>query len=464
MRIVGPVLVALLLCGCATASRIPERSALTFAPLRFSPPEVREARLSGGARVFLLEDHDVPLVRVNLMFRGGHIHDPPEKAGLAQVTGLAWRTGGTAAESPEQFDDRLERAGMDLSLSLGRESGGASLSVLTGDLEQGLGMLSDLLLSPGVRQERVEWAVSQVAERALREADDPESLAFRELRRALYRGHPRGIIATPETVRRVTREDVQGFHRALVEDGFWTIGVTGDFRAEEVLRQLEERFGTLPGGGGAFPLQPPPPTPYAKVVLVPKALPQSTIVWSRLGPPRTSPEFYPLEIADHLFGSGGFQCILAREIRSDRGLAYSVGGFYDAQAKFGVLGAYASTKKESTGEVLTLLRTLLARTADEGFSEADVERAKETLGNRYVFRFQDPASLVREQMTLVLAGLPADLATQYLPQIQAQSSREVSAAVRTHYLPVPGVTVIVGDVDPEDPAWAGADVEVVRIR
>jgi predicted Zn-dependent peptidase len=451
LRRLAPLLVLLLL-GCATTRPLDPRS-FHPPPLRFEPPEPRQAQLSGGARVFLLEDHDVPLVRVYLSFRGGSVYDPPDKAGLAQVAALAWRTGGTRSLSPEAVDEGIESRALEVNLSLGRDKGWASLSALTGDLDEGLSRLAEILLHPAFREDRVAWAATQVAERIRREADDPESLAFRELRRALYRGHPRGVIATQESVGEVTRDDVVGLHRRLLEEGAWVIGAVGDFDPDALLGTLERLLGRLPGAGGGFPPLPPPAEPEPRLVVIPKPLPQSTVVWARFGPKRTAPEFYALDLADYLLGGSGFQSILMREIRSDRGLAYSVGSFYDAYPEFGVLGLRAATKKESTAEVLTLLRSLADRAAVEGFPGGDVAEAKEALANRHVFRYVDPANAVQEAMSLRLDGLPADLPSVYLPRMLALTPDQVAAASRAYYRSGPGIAVIVGDVNPKDPAF-----------
>jgi zinc protease len=289
-------------------------------------------------------------------------------------------------------------------------------------------------------------------------------LAFRELRRALFDGHPRGTVPTRETVRKVSREDVLALHRKVLEESAWTVGVVGDFRSEELLAALERHLGTLPAENRAFPSASPPGPPKTQVILVPKALPQATILWARFAPPRTASDFYSLGVADYLFGSGGFQCRLAREIRSSRGLAYSVGGFYDAQPEFGILGAHAQTKKESIREVLSLLQDLTARSAAEGYTAQEVASAQQALVNRHVFKYQDPADLVRAEMGLFLDRLPLDLPARYLPQIQAQTAETVSHAARQHYGPGPYVVVVVGDVDPADPAWKMEGVETVVRR
>lgn len=456
---------AALCAGCAgQPTQLDPRSASFPAPA-FQPPVPTQARLAGGARTYLLPDHDVPLVRLFLAFRGGSLHDPPEKAGLAQVTSLAWRTGGTEGLSPEALDEALEGKGMQLSVSLGRELGWIGLSVLPGDLGEGLDLLTRIVRAPAFSENRVGWALTQVSERIQREVDDPQALAFRELKRALYRGHPRGVIPTAETVRNVQRGDIVALHRRILKESAWVLGAVGDFDAAALAQELEARFSDLPGSGPAFGALPPPQKPEARVILVRRPLPQSTIVWARLGPARTAPEFYPLEVLDYAAGSGGFQSLLVREIRSNLGLAYSVGTFYEAFPEFGVLGAHAQTKTESTGQVLGLIRSLLQGVAEKGLDALELEEAKQALVNRHIFRYQDPAATVQDQMDLLLEGLPPDLATVYPVRISGVSDREAASAAARYYAGGEGVTVVVGELTPDDPTWkSGPPVDVVELR
>jgi predicted Zn-dependent peptidase len=414
--------------------------------------------------VFLLEDRDVPLVRLYLAFRGGSLYDPPEKAGLAQVAALGWRTGGAGKLDPEAVDETLDGKGMELSLWIGRETGRISLSVLPADLDEGLDLLAKVVKEPAFRTERVSWAVKQVTERIQREADEPQGLAFREIRRALYQGHPRGVVPTAATVGQVTRNDVRAFHRRILREGTWVMGAVGDFEAQSLLEQLEAHLADLPVAGAGFRRFPPPPEREPHLFLVPKRLPQSTIVWARLGPARLDPSFYALAVADHVVGSGGFQARLVREIRSNRGLAYSVGSYFQALPEFGVLGAFALTKVESTGEVLGLMRQLIGTVAEQGLEPEEVERAKDALINRHVFRYEDPGNTVRERMSLFLDELPPQLVAEYPTGIASVSPADVAAAVRTFYAQGQGMTVVVGDVPLDSLHWKdGPPMNVLEI-
>ncbi len=445
-------LAAAVLAGCSVSRGLDPRTA-AFPPPRFDPPDPVQEKLPSGAPWFWIEDHDVPLVRLYLAVRAGEVYDPPDKPGLARVASLAWRTGGAGERSPEAFDEALERRGMELGLSLGRDKGWITLSVLPGDLEEGLDLLEALLFEPAFRPDRVEWARTQVAEGIRREADEPQALAFRELRRALYRGHPRGRVPTEESVARISRQDLVRLHQRVIASGDWVLGAVGDFDPDRLRTELQRRFGRLPGSGGGFPRLPPPSEPGPQVVVVPRPLPQATVVWARLGPSRVDPAFAPFEVCDHVLGSGGFGARLVREIRSNRGLAYSVGSFYQALPDFGVLGAYALTKTESASVVVDLLRSEVAGLA-ASLTESEVREARQSLVNRYVFRYEDPANLVRDRMGLWLEGLPLDLGRRYPEEIRSVTLEQAKRAAEQYLDPSRGVWVVVGDVEPEAPAWS----------
>ncbi|MHB8766676.1 MAG: M16 family metallopeptidase, partial [Deferrisomatales bacterium] len=161
----------------------------------------------------------------------------------------------------------------------------------------------------------------------------------------------------------------------------------------------------------------------------------------------------------------GFQSRLVREIRSNRGLAYSVGSFYQALPGFGVVGVQATTKRESAAQVLGLLRSVPEEAARGGVAPDELEAGRQALVTRHAFRYEDPAAAVRERLALRLDGLALDLPAQYPGRIDAVTPAEVASALGGPFASPGGITVVVGDVDPADPAWAGRGaVEVVPGR
>ncbi|MCS6897275.1 MAG: insulinase family protein, partial [Nitrospira sp.] len=129
---------------------------MRFAPVEFSPPEPERLVLDNGMVVYLLEDHELPLITITATMRTGGWLDPSDRVGLASLTGTVMRTGGGGRFSAEQVDEELEQFAGNISIGIGRESGSASLDVLSKDLKRGLEIFAALLRTPAFDPARVE--------------------------------------------------------------------------------------------------------------------------------------------------------------------------------------------------------------------------------------------------------------------------------------------------------------------
>ena len=124
---------------------------MTFPPVEFAPPEPARVVLDNGMVVYLLEDHELPLVSLSAMMRTGGWLEPADKVGLAALTGAVMRTGGGGGRTAEQIDEELEQFAIDINMAMGRQSGSASLDVLSKDLNRGLQDLRRAFAPAGVR-------------------------------------------------------------------------------------------------------------------------------------------------------------------------------------------------------------------------------------------------------------------------------------------------------------------------
>jgi len=108
---------------------------LVFEPQKFSFPGVEQVSLENGMVVYLLEDHELPLFNLVALVRTGSIYEPDDKLGLAELTGVVMRTGGTRLMSGDEINEKLEFVAGSVETSIGREVGTASLSVLKKDMD-----------------------------------------------------------------------------------------------------------------------------------------------------------------------------------------------------------------------------------------------------------------------------------------------------------------------------------------
>jgi len=217
---------------------------MKFAPVEFSPPEPARHVLENGMVVYLLEDHELPLVSLSATMRTGGWLEPQDKIGLAGLTGSLMRTGGGGGLTAEKIDEELEQFAIDINMGMGRQSGIASLDVLSKDLARGMRIFAGLLRQPAFEPERVELAKLQAIEAIRRRQDNPGSIVSREFLKQLYGPeHPSARESTIESVKRITRDDLAAFHQRTVHPNGIILGVTGDFKTNEMLALLRGTFG-----------------------------------------------------------------------------------------------------------------------------------------------------------------------------------------------------------------------------
>ena len=206
---------------------------MKFPPLAFVPPKAGRAVLPNGIILYLFEDPELPLIKISALIRTGSVYDPAEKSGLAQLTGTLLRTGGTADQTPQAINETLEFMAAEMEFSIGRESGSALLSVRKEDLPRALPIFSGLLMKPGFDPGQLDLAKKQEVEAIRRSNDNPEEIAYREFRKVLYEGNPRGQVPSIESIERIQRDDLIVFHRKFFQPNNMILGISGDFKKED---------------------------------------------------------------------------------------------------------------------------------------------------------------------------------------------------------------------------------------
>lgn len=439
--LLGLLLMAMLLpvlnvCAGELAPGNPRK--MTFTPIEFVPPEPYRVVLENGMVVYLLEDHELPLISITALMRTGSWLDPADKVGLAALTGAVMRTGGGGGMSAAQVDDELEQFAGEVSIGIGLQSGFASLDVLSKDLKRGLQIFAGLIRTPAFDPARVALAKLQTIERIRRRQDDLDSLASREFVKLLYGpDHPTARESQIGSVQRVTREDLVAFHHNTIHPNGIILGVTGDFTTEEMLTSLRHMFGDWKKG----------PVPELKVVTVPdsdadkvvvrfinKHTSQSHLRVGHLSIKENDPDYVPLAIANDILGGNSFHGRLFNDVRTKRGLAYSVGselnaGVYDQ----GMWLMWAETKLASTQEVVREFVANIERMRTELVSDAELAEAKEAYVNSFVFSFSSASAIVSRLMKLEYDGLPRDLLQQLRQKAVNLSKEDILAAAKKYF-------------------------------
>jgi len=367
------------------------------------------------------------------------------------LTGAVMRTGGGGGMTAEQIDEDLEQFAIDINMSMGRQSGAASLDVLKKDLDRGVKIFAALLRQPAFEAGRVELAKLQTIEGIRRRQDSPGSIVGREFLKQLYGAeHPSARESTVESIKGISREDVVAFHRRTVHPNGIILGVTGDFKQAEMIALLNTTFadwkrGDVPElkiadareGAGS-----------AAVRFVNKDTSQTHLRIGHLTIREDDPDYVPLAIANDILGGSSFRSRLFNDVRTKRGLAYSVGsrlnvGMHDQ----GVWLMRAETKLPSTQEVVSRFVANMERMRTELVTDEELAEAKEAYVNSFVFSFASPAAIVGRFVELEYDGLPKDFLQQLRARVVALKKEDVLMAAKKHFHPNRITIVAVGSGD-----------------
>jgi zinc protease len=429
-------------CASGTPSALGDPRQMTFAPVTFTPPVPERVVLDNGMVVYLLEDHELPLVTITATIRTGGWLDPADKIGLAGIAGVTMRTGGTQRMGAAELDRELEHMAAPVSVGIGTESGSAMLDVLSKDLPRGLRLFADVLMAPVFDPARVELAKLQAIESIRRRQDQPQSIVGREFAKLLYGpAHPYARESTVESVSKITRDDLLTFHAKTVHPNGIILGVTGDFDRAVMLGMLKETFGAWTKGDVAPIILPPVTTDTARadktvVRFVGKNTSQTHLRMGHLSIRENDPDYPAMVLLNDILGGSSFRSRLFNDLRTRRGLAYSVGSSFRAGVReHGVWAMRAETKVESTQEAISRLTANVDQLRAQPVTDEELAEAKESFVNSFVFSFASPSAIVNRLIGLEYDGLPKDFLQHLRDNVIKLTKEDLLAAARKHLHP-----------------------------
>ena len=326
------------------------------------------------------------------------------------VYGQVWRTGGTKARTGDQLDDELEARGARVETGGGLDSTFASWDCLKESFDEVFATWLDLLRNPEFREDKLPLAKNQLNTGIARRNDDAGQIAAREVRKLGYGDEsPYARVAEYATVAAVTREDLVAWHAAHVHPNNLILGIVGDFDSKAMEATLRQALGSWPRGPAAPPAEPAAAPAKPGVYFVSKDdVTQSQIRMVHAGIRRDNPDYFAVEMMNEVFG-GGFSARLFSNIRSKKGLAYSVGGGIGADFDHpGLFQLSMGTKSGSTAAAIDALYEEIDNLLATPATAEELDRARDSFLNSFVFRFDTRQEVMAERMLYEFYGYPPD--------------------------------------------------------
>jgi zinc protease len=418
-----------------------------FPPLNFNPPKPTRVVLDNGLVLYLLEDHELPLIKLDMYFQAGTQDDPIDKIGLGSIFGEAMTDGGSVSHPPEEIEKTLDRKAASIDFDIDLENGEGSMGCRAEDFDVIFGLFSDLILHPQFRKDKFELAKSKAMESLRRLNDDPEEVARREFRGAMYgTHHPYARIPSPAMIKNIKRDDLIEAHKRFFRpNGSW-IAVSGDFQSAEMLAKFKAAFGSWAKSDVQWSAVPAPiPVTEKRVFYIQRPIDQSQIRIGDFGMARHSPDHFAWEVFNEL-GGGSATSVLFRTVRTERGLAYSVGSGYSEPAQEGLILAVSQTRGSQTIAAVQAILKITEDVRAAPFTDQEISDAKESIRNRFVENFTSSAQIASYVMNLEYFGFPPDYLDTYTQHIGQVSVEDLRRMGSTYLHPDHATILIMGDL------------------
>ncbi|MCJ7610775.1 MAG: insulinase family protein, partial [Candidatus Aminicenantes bacterium] len=355
------VLTALILVASSLAFGQKNPNDLKFPDLEFKPLKANVATVKSGITFYFKEDRESPTVSGVLFFKTGSLQDPKGKDGLAGLTMTLLKSGGTKSLTPDKLEERLDFLGSTIYGYSGDEYSQVYFWTLKKNFNETWQILADMLFNPAFDQNRFETEKKKELESIRRRWDQPMMVGMYLYNELVYgKDFPDARRTTSAGINGITLEDVKGFYEKNIKDREIVLAIAGDFGASSATSLLGKTFRSWKAKPADKPVVP-------KAVLAAKPgvylidkpdLTQAVICMGHLGINRLDPDNVEMEVMNFILGSGGFNSRIMREVRSNRGLAYSAFGLVQAGRDLGTFFNFTQTKSQSVGEAIGLIKDI----------------------------------------------------------------------------------------------------------
>ena len=442
------------------------------APKAGPPPELhlpvpKAFALKNGLKIYLVEEHTLPVVSAALVDLAGGGENPADKPGLAAFT-AQMLTEGTRDRSSVELADDVHSIGAQLVSAATVDNAAASIGVLSNNTDAALALLSDVSLHPAFKPEEVERIRKQRLVAIQQEGDQPVATAVRVGRKALYGDHPYGYpnSGTTASVKAIKREQLQQFWSEHYAPGNAALFLAGDVTEPEARRLAEKDFGSWTAGGGATtaPIPQAPANPARRVVIVDKpGAPQTALIAFGLGVPRSTPDYPALNVMNSVLG-GLFSSRINMNLREKNGFTYGAFSEFLFDRGDGPFLAGARVRTDVTGPAARELFAELNRMRTDPATEDELRLAKENALRSLPGNFETVADTAQLMAEIFTYGLPVNYYQTLPRQYEEVTAAEVEKAAEDHVHPGNLIVVAVGDQAKIQPQLEKLNLGPIELR
>jgi predicted Zn-dependent peptidase len=341
--------------------------------------------MTNGLTLYLMEQHEVPLIYVSTVFPAGAVRDV-DKNGMAYLTaqGLLF---GTKNYTKKQIEESLDFIGATYSSSASKEYASLSMSFVASDQETVLPILKDIIVNPVFDKDEFEKRKKRLLTELQESKERPRSIIGNYYHKFLFDKHvyANPVTGTVGSVNEISIRDVKKFYESYYFPGASAIAIVGDFKISEMKATIQKLFKDwrvkdIPGEIADVKI---PSYNASRVLLINKE--DATETQFRIGGfgiKRSNPDYVAVQVVNTILG-GRFTSWLNDELRVNRGLTYGARSYFDEFKDAGIFAISSFTRTETTLEAIDVALEVLQRLHNQGIDNETLSSAKNYIKGQF---------------------------------------------------------------------------------
>jgi zinc protease len=408
----------------------------------FPPYQIKT--LKNGLQVLVVDHHEQPSVSFRLMIKAGAMQEPADRPGVAAMVATLINQG-TTTRSAGDIANLIESAGGVMGVGSGNELTHVNGAVIKDRTELALELAADVVKNPAFSPGEIDRHRPQVMNAIKVNYEDPDYIANAVFDRIVFGAHPYGRSATPESIARITRDDLVRFHRTWFVPNNALLAIVGDLTADEAFAAAEKAFGTWERREVPAVNAIDPPAMARRVIVIDRPnSPQTEIRIGHLGLPRTHKDHLPLDLTVRILGGEGANRLFG-VLRTDRGLTYGASASNNSFRAAGDIRAETDTRTEATGQALRLMVDEFFRLQREPVHPAELRGAQDFVAGNFPLTIESPSAIAQQVLAHMFFGLQLSEIETYRERVERITPDDIQRAAKEYLKPEQLVIVLVGD-------------------
>jgi zinc protease len=414
-------------------------------------PSAERLVLNNGTVLILSENHDVPLIGLEAIIRGGAVTDPTDKSGLANlVAGLLQK--GAGSRNAAEFAEAAASVGGELSASADLESLNISAEFMAQDAALMIELIADMLLRPTLDKQEFE----KLRDRSVNliksaKGSDPNVLMEPYANAFLFAAHPYGnpLSGSEASLASISYRDIGTYYDEMFGGDRLIVSVSGDFDSDAMRDALVAALGDWQAAPGTLPdILPVEASNDRRVYLIDKpGATQSYFYIGNVGVAKDFPGRADLDLANTVLG-GRFSSMLNTALRVESGLSYSARSTLLRYRHSGSVFIRSFTETSTTLEAIDVALGVLGQLQESGLDETVLTSARNYVMGQFPPQIETASQIAALFASLEASGLDESYINDYEGRLAAATPESVAAVIDDVYPASDSlVFVILGDAE-----------------